>query len=501
MSDDSLPTVPTHIPGLDQILAGGFIAGGVYIVEGPPGAGKTTLGSQFCFGHAAAGGRALYVTLLAEQHTRLLAHLRHMAFFDVRLVPDRVSYISAFKVLENDGLGSVLKMVRHAIAEQKISAIVLDGLSSAEEAALCAKDFKKFIHELQIITSMTGCTALLLNTTERPGGSRPERTMVDGIIELEDTSVGQHAVRYLIARKMRGAPQVRGRHFMKISDAGLRVIPRIETSALGLAPGEHGAPGAGRLSVGITGVDKMLLGGIPERSITAVVGPSGSGKTILGMQFLNAGIAADEVGIYFGFFERPTAVLDKSTRLGLSLESAVGKGRLSLHWQRPIEGVIDLYADRLLEIVRTSRAKRLFIDGLQGFQAAATDPDRLREVLSCLTDELEALGVTTLYSSETPDLFGEDTRLSTLGMSAITHNIILLRHLERASETIRRISILKLRDGGHDHRISEFSITDSGIHLAALTDPSKGTRPASGAGKNAKTPSPPARKRGARKRA
>jgi len=468
MTDECIRRVTTHIPGLDVILEGGFLAGGVYIIEGPPGGGKTTLGSQFCFGHAGAGGRALYVTMLAEQHTRLLGHLRRMHFFDASLVPDRVSYVSAFKVLESEGLGSVLKTVRQTISEQNITAIVLDGLTSAEEASPSANDFKKFIHELQIITSMTGCTALLLNSSERPGGFRPERTMVDGILELQDDLVGQHGVRHLIARKMRGAAQVRGRHFMEITDAGVRVIPRIEAARPPMLSSQLGTPGPGRATFDVPELDAMLCGGLPQSSMTALVGPSGSGKTVLGLHFLKAALAHQEKALYFGFFERPAAILEKARRLQMGLAEAVESKQLELHWQRPIEGVIDLLADRMLQAVRRSGTKRVFIDGLQGFQAAAGNTERLREVMSCVTDELESLGVTSVYSSETPDLFGDQLQLSILGMSSLTHNIILLRHLERECRTVRRISVLKLRDSDHDQSVREFSIADDGIRLAAL---------------------------------
>jgi circadian clock protein KaiC len=467
MTGELVSRVATGIPGLDTILEGGFLTGGVYIVEGSPGVGKTTLGSQFCFNHARAGGRSVYITLLAESHTRLLSHLRRMTFFDATAVPERVSFISAFKVLESEGLGSLLKLVRQTISAQKASVIILDGLVSAEEASPSAKDFKKFIHELQVVTSMIGCTALLLNSTERPRGFRPERTMVDGIIELEDEVKRLRAVRYITVKKMRGASQVRGKHYMEISDEGLRVLPRIETVGLHAGVDRALTPGPGRASFGLEGFDEMTQGGLPEGSITALVGPSGSGKTIMGLHFLHAGIAHNEPGAYFGFFERPAAILDKSKRFGLPLATAREGDLVEVHWNRPVEGIIDELADRLIRVAKQNRLKRLFIDGLQGFQAAADTPDRLREVMSCLVDELEILGVTSLYSSETPDLFGENLQLSMLGMSALTHNIVMLNHTERPQRTRRTVTVLKLRDSGHDLSIREFAITPKGI----LVDP------------------------------
>jgi len=461
MTGEQTGRVATHIPGLDAVLEGGFLAGGVYIVEGAPGVGKTTLGSHFCFNHAARGGRALYVTLLAESHTRLLGHLRRMSFFDASFVPERVSYVSAFKVLEAEGLPSLLKLVRHTISAQKISVLVLDGLVSAEEASPSAKEFKKFLHELQVITAMSCCTALLLNSTERPRGFRPERTMVDGILELEDEQVGVRSVRHLAVRKMRGAAQVRGRHFMEITDHGLRVLPRLETVGLHAGIDRAVTPGE-RVRLGIAGLDQMLDGGVPGASMTAVVGPSGSGKTLTGMHFLRAGVERGERGVYYGFFERPAAILQKSRRLGMELD----EGLVELHWRRPVESVIDELADQLLSAVKQFSARRLFIDGLEGFRASINASGRLREVMACICDELETLGITTLYSSETPDLLGDNLEISHLGMSALTHNILLLRHTEQTRRTRRSLTVLKVRDAAHDLSVRDFAITDRGIVIA-----------------------------------
>ena len=95
---------PTGIPGLDRILEGGLLVSGVYIVQGPPGAGKTILANQACFHHASTGGHAVYVTLLAESHSRMFAHLRRMAFFDEAAIPDHVYYIGGYSTLESEGL-------------------------------------------------------------------------------------------------------------------------------------------------------------------------------------------------------------------------------------------------------------------------------------------------------------------------------------------------------------------------------------------------------------
>src|SRR3982751_5374761 len=129
MSDiRSMSRIDTGIAGLDTILNGGLFRGGVYIVEGAPGSGKTILGNQICFHRAAAGDSTIYITLLAESHTRLIAHLRGMVFFRPDLISSLSYYISAFKVLEAAGLDGLLKSIQEAVQARSASFVVLDGL-------------------------------------------------------------------------------------------------------------------------------------------------------------------------------------------------------------------------------------------------------------------------------------------------------------------------------------------------------------------------------------
>jgi circadian clock protein KaiC len=121
----------TGITGLDTILLGGFIRNGLYIIHGAPGAGKTILGNQICFRHAADGGHALYVTLLSEQHERLIANLAQMSFFDQSRIAHDIIYFSAFQLLERDGLAGLLTLLRREIVARSANLLVLDGLVAA----------------------------------------------------------------------------------------------------------------------------------------------------------------------------------------------------------------------------------------------------------------------------------------------------------------------------------------------------------------------------------
>jgi circadian clock protein KaiC len=466
----SMGRIETGVPGLDTLLNGGLFKGGVYIIEGAPGSGKTILGNQICFHRAAQGDSTIYITLLSESHTRLIAHLRSMDFFRPELISSSIYYISAFKVLEESGLDGLVKSIQGAVYSRSAAFMVLDGLVSAEDFAPSARDFKKFIHELQTISGMTGCTVLLLSSTERAAGFRPEHTMVDGLIELGDTVLGVQSQRHVLVRKMRGTRQLRGRHAVEISSDGIKIRPRIE--ALLRTPDEDDPMPrpVEQADFGVIGLDAMLRGGLPGGSNTIVLGPSGSGKTMLGLQFLVAGARLERVGLYVGFYERPSNLLAKGNRLGLGLDAACERGLLHLFWEAPIEGVLDAVVDRVLRAVVDHDVKRLCFDGLHGFRHHAEYPERTRAVFSALVDELSRRGVTTLFTLETNDLVGAGIELPIDGVSALADNIILLRHVELRSQLYRLLSILKVRDRDYDGAIREFKITDHGVVVADTFD-------------------------------
>jgi circadian clock protein KaiC len=458
--------VHTGVPGLDVIMEGGFLQGGVYIVQGPPGAGKTILGNQIGFAHAAQGRQVAYVTLLAESHTRMIAHLRRMAFFDSGAVGDRLYYLSGFKVLEADGLDGLIRLLRGVMESRGAVLLVLDGLVSAGEAAPSARAFKRFIHELQAVTSMAGCTTLLLSSCDAGRQLRPEHTMVDGIIELSDQLRGLRMMRHIEVRKLRGTAQIGGQHTLQISDAGISVQPRLEVQTL-LQPVRPVVAQQGhRAPFGVKRLDEMLHGGIPCHSVTMLLGPSGSGKTILGLQFLAQGASEGEPGVYFSFYERPDALLRKGQRIGMDLSGPLERGLIALVHHSAVEAVVDLLGESLLREIRRLKARRLVIDGLQGFQLAAEYPERIRDVFSALGEELDREGVTTVYTMETQDLFGPRIEVPIGGISAMTHNVMLLRHVELRSQLYRLISIIKLRDSDYDPAIREFRIEDRGIVVA-----------------------------------
>jgi circadian clock protein KaiC len=172
-------------------------------------------------------------------------------------------------------------------------------------------------------------------------------------------------------------------------------------------------------------------------------------------------------GIHFGFYETPAAILDKAKALGLPIESLIKEGHVEIIWQPTTEGLLDETCDRLIEAVRRSGARRLFIDGLQGFDKLAPEPERLGHIFSAFSNEFRGLGISTLYTAES-DLIGSVaglllSGLSLQGVSCIAEIILVMRYVELRSQLHRMISVLKVRDSEIDPAVHKFRITKTGI--------------------------------------
>lgn len=463
MSSES-DRVSTGIAGLDTILGGGVFEGGIYLIQGAPGAGKTILGNQICFAQAAAGRNALYITLLAESHSRMIGHMRRLEFFDERAIPDRMSYVGAFKTLEDDGLRGLLDVVRREVRTRKASILVLDGLITVHEKARSDLELKKFIHELQTQAAFSNCTMFLLTSAFSDDAFPPEHTMVDGLIELKTSIHGRRAERDLQVHKLRGSGFMGGRHSYRITAAGHSIYPRVE--ALLETPSVWDSADGPRVSTGIKGLDAMLGNGVDTHSVTVVLGPSGSGKTTTGLQFLCGG-PADEPALLFGFHENPMALRLKAKALQLPLEARGDK--ITMMWRPQTEALLDEVATELLTTLRSRGIKRLVIDGIEGFSKLTDEKSRVGSFLSALCNELRALGVATLATAETEHMGltpGQPLAgVNQTGLSAVAENIIALHLAALRSETHRLITILKSRDRQTDMRMRRFTIIAGGIAL------------------------------------
>ncbi|MEO7036953.1 MAG: ATPase domain-containing protein [Polyangiaceae bacterium] len=454
----------TGVSGLDVLLRGGFVRGAIYLVMGRPGTGKTTLGNQLCFEHVKQGGRAAYMTLLAESHAAMLKNLHSMAFFDASVINNGVSYVGAYRALRDEKLRGLLEMVRRVIMDEKASLLIIDGLSPARAMADNDVALKEFVVELQMLSAMTNCTTVLLANMTAQDANDPEHTMVDGLIELGFEQHRRRTLRTIEVLKFRGTRHLLGRHELEITNLGVSIHPRLED----LLDGSSRPAGASdqRVHTGVRELDTMLRGGVLRGTTSVALGFSGSGKTTLAMHFLNSGAEADEPGILFGFYESPDRICQGAERIGLKLREHTQSGKFSHIWQPSYEFGLDQLGARLFAEIERIGAKRIVIDSLDGFRQAAFDSARTIRFITALLGELRARNITTILTDETMKPSGPEMEMRVEGISALVENLFLFEYMTVGPKLRRLISIVKQRASAHESTAREFFLTGRGIEVA-----------------------------------
>src|SRR5215212_8901287 len=454
------PRLETGIPGLDAVLGGGLPAGRTSLIAGQPGTGKTTFGNQLAYHHAAAGGRAVVATLLAETHDLMLTNLASFTFFDPSLVGERVTYLNLFDALE-EGLDAVSTAIRRLVRETGATLLVVDGATVIEDIAHSPLALRRFAQQLHTQSAVLGASTLLLT-----GHTRDELgdlgAHVDGVIVLDNERFGSRHVRQLEVMKLRGGPHVGGAHEFIINETGIMVHPRLESVAGSHRPAEITRDGVG-LGTGVTALDTMLGGGLLPFSSTLVMGTPGSGKTLLGVSFLMEGASRGERGLLSGFHETEDDLITTSARIGLDLRGAIAAGRIRVLWDPPLELSADAWAWRLLAAVDEHRPERVFIDALTDIQRFISSPQRMPTYAAALTNELRARGATALIATEIDAYVDDQLVVPVPAASATMDNGILLRQVEIRSTLHRLVSVLKSRQMGTDPAIRSFIVNEQGI--------------------------------------
>ncbi|CAA9529411.1 MAG: hypothetical protein AVDCRST_MAG73-788 [uncultured Thermomicrobiales bacterium] len=451
----------TGVPGLDAVLGGGLTTGSTVLVAGQPGTGKTTLGNQLAFAHAAAGGRTIVATLLTEAHDLMLANLRGFRFFAPSLVGDRLRYLSLLRALE-EGPDGVVAALRREVREASATLLVVDGTAVVADAAASGLDLRRFAQALQAQGALLGCTTVLLTSHGRKTGRRLG-AHVDGVVVLAAERTDSRRVRTLEVAKLRGARHLEGAHDFAITEAGVTVSPRLE--ALGGRGRPAQDPGEG-LGTGVAGLDAMLGGGLMPFSSTLVMGTPGAGKTLLGLSFLAEGARRGERGLIAGFHETTGDLVMTAAGIGLDLRLPIDAGLVRVLWDAPLEVSVDAWAWRLLEAVAEHRPRRVFIDAITDVQRLLAAPQRMPTYTAALVNELRARGATAMIAAEI-DAYAEEQLLAPVpAASATMDNGILLRQVELRSELHRLVSVLKARRAATDPAIRAFTIGGQGISVA-----------------------------------
>ena len=429
---------PSTVAGLDDILRGGLFEGGVYILEGPPGVGKTTLANQMAYNHASAGHKTLYVTMLAESHARMVQHMSHQTFFRKAAVNAFVFYVSGYRELENEGLKGVLSLLRSELARSGATLLVVDGLVISPLGI--DEGVRQFVHELQSLVTAMSCTCLLL-TTGRGNALSAEQTMVDGIFSFEDQLFKGRAERLVQVRKFRGSEVVRGQHSFCITNEGLQFFPRLESMPL-----LHGElADAGSVSLGIDEIDAALGGrGVWEGSNSLVTGESGSGKTLMGYRFAAASTPQAPGLLLIATPETKAGACHLAGRFGIGLERASQEGGLRIETLGQSDESLDEMGQKILRLVDEARAKRLVLDSVAALADTRAFQDRGYRFLGRLLMELRRRTVTAFFTLDPAEISVASGTSLAPGLAALFDNVLTLE-ASRDAGASRQLAVRKMR--------------------------------------------------------
>jgi circadian clock protein KaiC len=459
------PRMSTGIAGLDTILGGGLTPQRIYLVEGTPGTGKTTVGLQYLLEGVTLGERGLYITLSETKDELEAVAASHGWNIDpfsiVELASetelDANSQQSIFHSSEVE-LGETARNVMARVDEIKPARVVFDSLSELRLLAQNPLRYRRQILALKQFFSTRACTVLLLDDRSASSSDQQLHSIAHGVIRLEQLpqEFGTERRRVSII-KMRGIKFRGGFHDYNLDTGGIVMFPRLvaASDATQYKPVIR--------STGMPGVDALLGGGLASGTNTLIVGPSGIGKTTVSAQCLVAALQRGEQASLCLFDEGLATFFARTAALGMDLASHVASGRLKVQHVDPAELAPGEFAHMLRSDVEDLGARFIVIDSLNAYLQAMPGEQYLTLQMHELLTYLNGRGVTTLLILGQHGLIG-DIRTD-VDMSYLADATLLLRFFESNGRLHRAITAIKSRISDHALTIHELRISAAGIDV------------------------------------
>jgi RecA-superfamily ATPases implicated in signal transduction len=456
----------TGVSGMDNVLAGGFARGRLYLLEGSPGTGKTTLATQFLIEGAARGERCLYITLSetdGEMRESARSHGWDLAGIDVfELVPadDFLAEEQQQSLLYSSDLelGETTKRMLAVLRERKPDRVVLDSLSEIRLLAQGSLRYRREILALKHYFAQQMITVLMLDDLTAEATDKTVHSVAHAVIRLEELSPTYGSERRrLRVIKYRGRRFRGGYHDFVIETGGLRVFPRL-ISAEHKRSFERDV-----LTSQSKELDALLGGGVERGSSVLVLGPSGTGKSSLALTFVVAAIERGESAAMFIFDEEIGLLFSRARGLGIDLQAMVDTGKLLIEQVDAAQLSPGEFSELVRECVEQHEVRTIVMDSLNGYQAAMPEESALILHMHELLQYLNRQGATTFLTVAQHGLVGD--MKAPVDITYLADTVVLLRYFEASGRVRRALSVIKKRTGPHEDTIREFRIGERGIRL------------------------------------